>query len=130
MTKDRSNMLCVGFSWMLLSFVTICKMITKDRSNIRRVPLLPHFDKPAFSRMHQTFQPRFVVHNFGEFVKRRVCQNGGGVARPRNPRIPIALFVNQTAFRTRMSIFKSGISGSGSGTRLSNMRCDVLVFLG
>ena len=66
-------------------------MITKDSSNmrcdvlvfwdaIRRVPLLPHFDKPAFSRIHQTFQPRFVVHNFGEFVKRRVCQNGGGVA--------------------------------------------------
>jgi hypothetical protein len=33
--------------------------------------------------------------------------------RPRNPRIPIALFVTQTAFRARMNIFKSGISGSG-----------------
>ncbi len=33
--------------------------------------------------------------------------------RPRNPRIPIARFDIQTAFRARMSIFKSGISGSG-----------------
>ena len=27
------------------------------------------------------FQPRFVVHNFREFVKRKVRQNGGGVAQ-------------------------------------------------
>jgi uncharacterized protein YjbI with pentapeptide repeats len=32
---------------------------------------------------------------------------------PRNPRIPIYRFCLQTAFRARMRIFKSGISGSG-----------------
>ena len=31
---------------------------------------------------------------------------------PRNPRFPIVHFVIQSAFRARMSIFKSGISGS------------------
>ncbi len=40
--------------------------------------------------------------------------------RPRNPRIPIARFDIQTAFRARLNIFKSGISGSG---------WDVFVFL-
>ncbi len=107
-------MRCVGFSGMLLSFVTTLCSPNEDFGNPKnildrlfghyfkgvstsfgrlllenvlkkmvqnsRVPLLPHFDKPAFSRIPQTFQPRFVVHNFWEFVKRQVCQNGGGVA--------------------------------------------------
>jgi hypothetical protein len=34
-------------------------------------------DKPAFSRISQTFQPQFVVPNFDEFVKRRVCPKRG-----------------------------------------------------
>ncbi len=53
---------------------------SKKPKHIRRVPLPPHFDKPAFSRIPQTFQPWFVVHNFREFVKRQVCKNRGGVA--------------------------------------------------
>ncbi len=40
----------------------------------RRVTLVPLFDKPAFSRCYQLFQPRFVVHQFGKIVKRQVCQ--------------------------------------------------------
>ncbi len=32
----------------------------------------PIFDKPAFSRFSQLFQPRFVVHHFGTIVKRPV----------------------------------------------------------
>ncbi len=35
---------------------------------------------------------------------------------PRNPRFPIYRFSSQTAFRARVSIFKSGISGSGPGS--------------
>jgi hypothetical protein len=45
-----------------------------------RVPLIPHFDKPAFSRIPKNCEPQIVVEMFEEFVKRRVCQNGGGVA--------------------------------------------------
>ncbi len=37
---------------------------------------------------------------------------------PRNPRIPIYRFCLQTAFRARMRIFKSGISGSGHSATL------------
>ncbi len=48
---------------------------------------------------------------------------------PHNPQIPIVLFDLQTAFRARMKIFKSGISGS-AGDDCRNKRCDVLVFLG
>jgi hypothetical protein len=44
------------------------------------VPLIPHFDKPAFSRIPKNCEPQIVVEMFEEFVKRRVCQNGGGVA--------------------------------------------------
>ncbi len=33
--------------------------------------------------------------------------------RPRNPRIPTVRFDIQTAFRTRMNYFNSGITGSG-----------------
>ncbi len=51
---------------------------------------------------------RFCVDNSVAFY----ASKDDNVARPRNPRIPIALFVNQTAFRTRMNIFRSGISGS------------------
>ena len=38
--------------------------------------LTPVFDKPAFSRFSQLFQPRLVIHSFGKIVKRPVCQNG------------------------------------------------------
>jgi hypothetical protein len=37
-----------------------------------RVPLLPHFDKPAFSRIPKNCEPQIVVEMFEEFVKRRV----------------------------------------------------------
>ncbi len=40
----------------------------------------PPFDKPAFSRFSQLFQPRIVVHLLGKIVKRQVCQKGGWVA--------------------------------------------------
>jgi len=33
----------------------------------------PRFDKPAFSRFSQLFQPRLVVHSVGKIVKRQVC---------------------------------------------------------
>jgi hypothetical protein len=39
--------------------------------------LIPLFDKPAFSRFSQLFQPRIVVHLLGKIVKRQVCQKGG-----------------------------------------------------
>ncbi len=39
-----------------------------------RRQLIPLFDKPAFSRFSQLFQPRIVVHIFGKIVKRQVCQ--------------------------------------------------------
>ena len=42
-----------------------------------RRQLTPVFDKPAFSRFCQIFQPRFVVHSFGKIVKRQVCQKRG-----------------------------------------------------
>ncbi len=45
-----------------------------------RRQLDPVFDKPAFSRISETFQPPFVVPNFREFVKRQVCQKRGRVA--------------------------------------------------
>jgi hypothetical protein len=51
-----------------------------NRALISRVPLIPHFDKPAFSRIPKNCEPQIVVEMFQEFVKRRVCQNGGGVA--------------------------------------------------
>ena len=47
--------------------------------NSRR-QLIPIFDKPAFSRFSQLFQPRIVVHHFGKIVKRQVCQKWGWVA--------------------------------------------------
>ena len=37
----------------------------------------PRFDKLAFSRFSQLFQPRLVVHSFGKIVKRQVFKNGG-----------------------------------------------------
>jgi len=40
----------------------------------------PVFDKPAFSRFSQIFQPLLVVHSFMKIVKRQVCQIGGWVA--------------------------------------------------
>jgi hypothetical protein len=45
-----------------------------------RRQLIPIFDKPAFSRFSQLFQPQFVVHIFGKIVKRQVCQKWGWVA--------------------------------------------------
>jgi len=46
----------------------------------RRVPLLPLFDKPAFSRFSQHGEPQIGIEIVGKIVKRRVCQKGGGVA--------------------------------------------------
>ena len=43
-----------------------------------------------------------------------------GSASPRNPRFPIVHFDLQTAFRARVSIFKSGISGSEWHTPVSD----------
>jgi len=43
-----------------------------------RRQLTPFFDKPAFSRFSQIFQPRPVVHSFGKIVKRQVCVKNGG----------------------------------------------------
>jgi hypothetical protein len=43
--------------------------------------------------------------------------------RPRNPRIPIARFDAHAAFRARMNIFKSGISGSDVMCWFSLMLC-------
>jgi hypothetical protein len=45
--------------------------------SISRRQLIPIFDKPAFSRFSQLFQPRIVVHNFWKIVKRQVCQKWG-----------------------------------------------------
>ena len=43
-----------------------------------RRKLTPVFDKPAFSRFSQIFQPRLVVHSFGKIVKRQVCVKNDG----------------------------------------------------
>ncbi len=42
-----------------------------------RRQLISVYNKPAFSRFSQLFQPRFVVHSFGKIVKRQVCQKRG-----------------------------------------------------
>jgi hypothetical protein len=47
----------------------------------------------------------FVTYLQDGFTSTHACS-------PRNPRIPIYRFCLQTAFRARMRIFKSGISGS------------------
>ncbi len=50
---------------------------------------------------------------YKENIRRTSCiSHASHVARPRNPRIPIVRSCIQAAFRTRTSIFKSGISGS------------------
>ena len=45
----------------------------------RRVPLVPHFDKPAFSGFSKN-EPQTVVEMFGKILKRPLCQNRGLVA--------------------------------------------------
>jgi hypothetical protein len=47
-------------------------------------------------------------------VWRIMINTAGTSPSPRNHRIPIYRFCLQTAFRARMRIFKSGISGSGN----------------
>ncbi len=54
----------------------VFEALFKGVSTSRR-QLIPLFDKPAFSRFSQLFQPRIKVHIFGEIVKRQVCQKGG-----------------------------------------------------
>ncbi len=59
--------------------LTLWKVLRKCVPNSLR-QLTPVFDKPAFSRFSQLFQPRIVVHIFGKIVKMKVCQKGGWVA--------------------------------------------------
>ena len=59
--------------------------------------LIPIFDKPAFSRFSQLFQPRIVVHNFGKIVKRPVVCHSSP-------------FVGQSPFRTFRQIFQPASS--------------------
>ena len=44
----------------------------QKKSQDSRRQLTPVFDKPAFSRFSQIFQPRLMVHSFGKIVKRQV----------------------------------------------------------
>ena len=48
-----------------------------DTSRCQPSATHPLFDKPAFSRFSQLFQPRIVVHLFGKIVKSQVCQKMG-----------------------------------------------------
>jgi len=45
--------------------------------SISCLQLTPVFDKPAFSRFSQIFQPRLVVRSFGKIVKRQVLSKTG-----------------------------------------------------
>jgi len=58
-----------NIDWRLES--GICARIFVFFSAVCNSPLV--FDKPAFSRFSQLFQPRLVVHSFVKIVKRPVC---------------------------------------------------------
>ncbi len=64
-----ATIFCNNFARWLQKIVSTCDVFS-------RVPLLPHFDKPAFSRIPENCEPQIVVEMFEEFVKRRVCQMG------------------------------------------------------
>ena len=59
---------------------TFCEKSREPTVQSSRVPLIPNFDKPAFSRFSQNGEPRFVVEIVGKIVKRQVCQKEGRVA--------------------------------------------------
>jgi hypothetical protein len=74
---------------------------------------------PRFYFVHTVTKPSFLTKKGREksgipcsaFYSQ--AESKCAITRPQNPRIPIVRFDIQTAFRARMSIFKSGISGSG-----------------
>jgi hypothetical protein len=65
---------CNHLAKLLQKIVATCDVF-------RRVPLLPSFEKPGFSRIPLNCEPRIIVEMFDEFVKRRVCQNWGSGTR-------------------------------------------------
>ncbi len=86
----------------------LCKVVTKiiapkNPAHTSRRQLVPFFRQSPFRTFRQTCQPGFVVNTFVEMFEMEIVEKKGTSGRR----------LIQTAFRARMSIFKSGISGSG-----------------
>jgi len=67
MSQSRLERSSLSLSFQLVSYAQYC-FIQPSATHP------PRFDKPAFSRFSQIFQPRLVVHSFGKIVKRQVCR--------------------------------------------------------